>query len=327
MADWSELVARTMGDGSPLAVAAPPLFDPPWDDLAKRSGWVFWCGHPPVPPLGDAAPLPAPPELLWDDPMTGLATATAIALDYATRRGAADRAAIQQVLRREGPLAVVVPGEVHESLLSALQEIAALGIPLIFGLDDLLPALAALPVFAARSTAHAAAVSRRHDPALSFQSITAVDHLGGNPLSSFVLHAEGERDGVTVIGAPSVRVGLEIGVRGPGIDLERTVALERAAASYPGFLDGVSSRLEGHSLEIEWAAAAEPSPSDLGETLRAWLMALDGADLVDVRLVFAPPVGRSAVLTEMRARAAAFKEYRLATLDRHHESLTGVDKH
>jgi len=313
---WGTLLTGAIGQQSVLSKTAAllPTFEPPWEHLARLSGWVVWLGHPPAPPFSDPPLLPAPSELLWDAPATSLATVAGLSLRYAQRRGAVTRAAIQRLLLREGPIAVIIPDEPHPSLCPALNEIAGLGIPLVPGTDALDVRLASIPSFAARLRGHAAPIARPHDPSLAFQSIAPVDTIGANPLSSFVLHHEGERDGISVTGEPSQRLGLEIGVRGPALGLAETIGLEASAATYPPFLDGVTSRLEGHSLEIGWAGKAKPDPPAIGHVLRAWLMALDVVDLVDVRLVFAPPTGRSAVLTDMRARAAAFREYRAEAL-------------
>lgn len=310
--------AEMLAEGGALAagVSAMPAFAPPWADLAGRSGWVLWLGLPPVPGLGAAHPLPVPPDLVWGDPTTALATAASVALAYARRRGAADRAGVGALLRREGPVAVAVPEEVAPTLQAALAELEGLGVPLLFGAEGVAQRLAGLPAFAARALGHAAPIERAHDPALAWQEAVAVGRMGGDPLSSYVLHPEGERDGVRVTGEPSGRLAIEVGVRGAGVGLPESAALEALAAAYPGFLDGVESREDeqGHGLVIGWAEGRRPEGTEVGEAIRAWLRALDGIDLVDVRLVFAPAAGRSARLTDMRARAAAFKEYRAEVL-------------
>lgn len=289
------------------AAAAP--FAPPFQRLASDPGWVLWLGHPPVP---DGIPLlPAPPELLWNDPVMALATAAGVSVAYAHHRREAP-GDIVALLEREGPVAVVAPAEIHSSVKAALSEIGSLGIPILYGAEDLAQRLDGVPSFQARRRGHDAAISRLHDPALAGQVIEAVDQIGGNPLSSFVVHAEGERDGVTVIGTFGPRVAIEVGVKDASIDAAGTVALERDVASFPGFLDGVVSRTEGHSLVIGWQEGGQPSAHDLGEVIRAWLKALYQVRLVDVRIAFAPPKGRSALLTDMRARASAYTAYRAA---------------
>ncbi len=314
---WTDVLRPVLGEAAALVQASTtaPSFDPEFERLAVDPGWVVWLGHPPIPDLGAFRLLPAPPELLWDEPAHAVITAAGVSAEYARRRGATDAEAVSTMLRREGPLAVVVPGEVHESLRALLAELESLlGVPLVSGTHDLGERLRDVLPFAARVRGHAAPVGRPHDPALATQSFEVVERIGGNPLSSFVLHHEGERDGVSVVGEFGDRLGIEIGVRGAGIDLPETAALERFAAAYPAFLDGVISREEGHSLEIGWRDGARPTAELIGEAMRAWLKALDGVELVDVRIGFAPPHGRSAYLTDMRARAAAFKELRAAAL-------------
>ncbi len=305
-ATGAELLRDTFGEDAALARAGAtfPAVPIPWEQLSSVSGWAVWLGHPPVPSYLPILPVAA--ELIWDDPLVALAAAAAVSLDYAVRRGAMNSIATANLLRHEAPTAVIVPGDVHPNLLSAIDQVKQLGIPVVPGADT----LASIPSFAARAAAHGSRVSVPHDPALSFQTIEVSDRIGGNPLSSFVLHHEGERDGVTVIGDMSARLGVEIGVLDPKIGLEETAGLEAIASTYPSFLDGVTSRIEGHSLRVAWASGYEPRPQDLGEVIRAWLKALQGLHLVDVRIAFAPPQGRSAFLTDMRARASAFKEFR-----------------
>ncbi len=312
-----ELLIAALGPVSPLARAAIAVepFVVPYDRLARVDGWVVWCGHPPVPsgvPL-----LPAPEHLLWGEPVEALATAAAVAADYAARRGARDAATMIALLRNEGPVAVVVPEPVHARLAAALDDLVRLGVPVVEPAGDVEQALASVRAFAVRRIAHAARVGRPHDPALSFQQIAVSDRIGGNPQSLFIVHHEGERDGVRVIGSLAPRFGLEVGLRGPGITLERTAEIESQAAVIPSFLAGVTSQLAGHSLEIGWQDSAKPEPEAIGEVLRAWLKAFYDAEIVDVRLAFAPPRGRSALLTEMRARASAYREIRAAAIAGH----------
>lgn len=291
-----------------------PTIEFPWAGLATCHGWVLWLGHPPVPELGMARLLPAPPELIWDGPRTALATAAAAALAYARRRGAAEPAAIEFLLRRECPVAIVVPDEVDSGLRELLAEVEGLGVPLLFGAGDGASRLAAIPAFKARAIGHEVSLGREHDPALADPLESVVETIGGDSLSSYVLHHEGERDGVRVTGEPSSRFAVEVGVRGAGIGLAETAALEASAAEYAGFLAGVTSGLDerGHGLLIGWAAGMQPSPTAIGGALRAWLIALDSVHLVDVRIVFAPAAGRSARLADMRARATAFTQHRAA---------------
>ena len=308
----SRLLARWADHLPPLAASADALssFAVPYERLALADGWVVWLGHPPIP---DGLPLlPVPDHLLWDDPTLAVLAAAVTALDYAESRGASSPESVRSLLAMEGPVALLIPDQVDDALLPMVNAAAALGLPVVRGPfpTELHPMLRAVPGFAARTAAHATPVGRPHDPALTFQPVTVVDRLGGNSLSSFVLHHEGERDGVSIVGEPSARVGIEVGVLGPGVDLAATAALERAAATFPSFLGGVTSAIVDHSLEIGWADGMAPSPTALGEVIRAWLKALHGVSLVDVRIAFAPPHGRSARLTDMRARAAEYKAIR-----------------
>ncbi|MDP9472748.1 MAG: hypothetical protein M3Q71_19135 [Chloroflexota bacterium] len=305
----ADFLHSALGDAAlASAGAALPAVPVPWDLLARVPGWAVWLGHPPVPP--DLPILPVAEEFVWGDPLVALATATIVSVDYAVRRARVYFTDIADLLRREAPVVVIVPGDVHPSLLQAIDDAERVGLPIVRGVGNVPAVLASLPSFAARQAAHAGGVKRPHDPALSLQTIEVAGRIGGNPLSSFVLHHEGERDGVSVIGDFSARFGVEVGVMSPAVGLEETANLEAMAATYPSFQDGVTSRIEGHSLEVSWANGYEPNARDLGEVIRAWLKALHGLRLVDVRIAFAPPQGRSALLTDMRARAAAFKAIR-----------------
>ena len=309
-----ELLASALGAGSSLAAAARAIdpFIVPYDQLARVEGWVVWLGHPPVPE--GLSLLPAPDRLMWDDPATAAATAAAVAADYAARRGARGGQEMKMVLERESPLAIVVPDEVTPGLRLMTDELSRIGIPVIDRPSDLVAALTAVPSFSRRRTAHNADIGRPHDPALSFQQIIVAGRIGGSGQSSFVLHNEGEKDGVKVVGDFGERVGIEIGVYAKGLTAEDTEALERETAVIPSFLNGVSSRPTGDALEIGWRHDARPSAQEIGEVFRAWLKALYDVERVDVRIAFAPPRGRSALLTEMRARAQAIRQRRFAAI-------------
>ena len=320
-----ELLVAALGPVSALArdaLAVEP-FRVPYEQLAHIDGWFVWLGDSPAPAGLDL--LPAPGPVLAAGPRRALAATTLVATNYAARRGARSPEAMREVLRRESPVAVMVASNVDRSVRPLLDEVSALAIPIVTAVAEPRDALLDISPFAARRLAHAAPLGRRHDPALSFQTVKVVDQIGGNPLSSFVLHHEGERDGITVVGDVSQRVGIEVGLQGAAITIEATEAIEREAAIVPSFLDGVTSRLSGHSLEIGWSEGAAPSPTVLGETFRVWLKALYGATLVDVRIAFAPPRGRSAFLTEMRARAQAFRRIRAATIAGHPDPLAVLD--
>lgn len=165
-----------------------------------------------------------------------------------------------------------------------------------------------------RRRAHAKPVGRLHDPALSFQHFVPVGRAGGDALSIFVVHNEVEHDAVEVFGETGEHVGIEIGVAGSGITLQATEAIERRAATIPSFLNGVSSRPAGDSIEIGWRLDARPTANELGEVFRVWLKELEGVDRVQARVTFALANQRSAALAEMHARAELFKQVRAAAL-------------
>ncbi len=307
-----ELLEAALGGDSPLTRAAHSIdpFVVPYDQLARLDGWVVWLGHPPVP---DGLPLlPVPDHLLWDDPATTVATVAALAADYAARRGARDTAGMREILTRESPLVVIAPGEIASGLRPLLNEAVALGVPLLERPEDVDDALASLPTFGMRRRAHAEPVGRLHDPALSFQHFAPIGRAGAGALSTFVLHGEGERDGVEVLGETGDQLGIEIGVGGTGITVQATEAMERRATTLPSFLTGVTSAASGDSLEIGWRLDARPAARELGEVFRVWLKELEGVELVDVRVAYAPANKRSSTLSNMHARAELFKRARAA---------------
>ena len=319
------LVQTWLGENSAATHAAifnHPLYVP-YDQLTGIDGWVVWLGHPPVPDW--ATLLPAPEELLWGDPSSAIAITMMVAADYAVRRGATDSTAARVILLRESPLVVIVPSEIHRSVEPLLQQIEASGIPTIRIVPKSAEDLSAMvPPFSFRSTVHAADLGRPHDPARSFEEFSAVESIGGNSLSSYVVHNEGERDEVTITGDVSARIGIEIGLGG-AIPIEETVSLEQIVASIPSFLTGVTSHRKGNSLKIGWRDSDAPLPEEIGEAFRLYLKVMLGIPLVDVRIAFAPPKGRSALLTDMRARAAAFRTYRSAVIAGDPDPLQAVE--
>jgi hypothetical protein len=311
-----ELLEAALGRDSALTRRAQAIepFIVPYDQLARVDGWTVWLGHPPVP--DGVALLPAPDHLMWDEPGTALAATAAAVADYAARRGARSADAMKATLERESPIAIVLPGEITVGLRRRLDEIAALGVPVLERPTELESALASTGSFAMRRRAHGAGSGRAHDPALSFQTIVVKDRIGGDARSTYLLHNEGQREALEVVGMLGEHVGIEIGLRGAGITVEATADLEPQAALIPSFLSGVSSALVDESLEIGWRLGARPTPEEVGEAFRVWLKALDGAELVDVRIVFAPADERSDRLAEMRARAEAFRRVRESALGR-----------
>ncbi len=305
---------RLLPEGSALGelLADLPRFDIPWDRLAQTDGWSVWLGHPPVPEAIEI--LPAPPELVWGDPRTVLATAVSVALRYALLRGADSFVAAAGITQREGPVSVIVPGDLSPVLAASLAECTALGIPLVTGSDDVVGDLSVLQQRRIRRDSRAVDLGRPHDPALSGQHVMAAGSFGGNSLSSFVLHNEGEVDQVRVTGTPSERMAVEIGVRADGIDLGASLLVEDDAARIPGFLDGVSSARSGHSVAITWNDGRQPDPETLGRLWQTWLREIWGTTLVDVRIAFAPDHGRSALLVDMRTRSTQYHDYRTETV-------------
>ena len=320
------LVQTWLGEDSATTHAAifnHPLYVP-YDQLAGIDGWVVWLGHPPIPDW--ATLLPAPEELLWGEPSSAIAVALMVAADYAVRRGAVDAETASIILRRESPLAVVVPTEVRRSLTPLLHQLEATGIPTAHGVPGSRAELSAMVhPFSLRSTVHGVNLGRAHDPAQSFEVFAAVDSIGGNSLSSYIVHNEGERDAVTVTGDLSARVGIEIGLGG-NHSIEETVAVEQLASEIPGFLTGITSHLVDNSLSIGWRDSEPPAPEEIGEAFRVYLKAMLGIPLVDVRIAFAPPKGRSALLTDMRARAAAFRTYRGAVISGDPDPLQTIEQ-
>lgn len=300
------------GNSGDSAVFGEP-FHVPYDRLAQVDGWTLWLGHPPIP---DGLPLlPAPEALIWGEPLTAITTALLVSADYAIRRGASDFAGARVVLAKEAPVAIVIPGPLNANLKPSLQRAEEAGVPVIRGEIESVDELAAMvDSFGMRRTAHAVDLGRRHDPALSFQTHVPEVTIGANSLSSFVVHNEPERDGITVTGELSERIGIEIGLSGPGITIEATAAIEKISATIPAFLDRISSSSSGHSLLVGWREGDAPDPHQLAETFHVWLKALTDATTADVRFVFAPDKGRSAFLSEMRARASAFRDYRSAVI-------------
>lgn len=313
-ADGQRSIGELLPEGSALGDLLTPLppFDVPWDRLAESDGWSVWLGHPPVP--GTIEILPAPAELVWGDPPTVLAAAVSVSLRYALLRGADSFVAAAGIIQREGPISLIIPGDLSPVLVASLAECTALGIPMVTGSDDAIGDLSSLRQRRVRHDSHAVDPGRPHDPALSGQSVLAAGSFGGNSLSSFVLHNEGDIDRVQVIGTPSDRMAVEIGVRGEGIDLSASLLIEDDAARMPGFLDGVSSARSGNSIAIGWAGGRQPDPETLGKLWQTWLRAIWGATLVDVRIAFAPVHGRSALLVDMRTRSSQYHDYRTETL-------------
>lgn len=284
LAGGDEQVTRMVLEMGPLMV--------PFDSLADLDGW-------------EIDPHSREPGAIFDDPTLDtdqrIANALLVALDYAVRRGADDVQDALEILGRETPIKIVEPVDATKDLFAFVERIGLIG--------------RANP-FARRARGHELAGGIRSDPALSFQPRSTDNEIGNNALSSFIVHVEGEMNQVSVTGDPSERWGVEIGLS-PTVGIERLPEIEAEIAGMPSYLDGVSSTLEDDGLVVGWAGNARPDPHDIGCVIRAWTMALFDIDLVDVRIVFAPARGRSAVLTNMRARAKAYRLYRDAVISGH----------
>jgi hypothetical protein len=207
-----------------------------------------------------------------------------------------------------------VPGEIHPSVRASLEQVELLGVPLVRSPADAVKSIRHLPGFNARRQAHAVDLGRPHDPVFSFEQFDVEQRIGANSLSSFVLHPEGERDGLSITGEMSDRVGIEIGVSSPHVGVGQTLKLEREAAQMPSFLEGVSANLSSQTLKIGWRAGDAPTPEQIGRVMHTWLKALYGLDLVDIRIVFAPIHGRSARLVDMRERAKQYSAFRTSAI-------------
>lgn len=131
--------------------------------------------------------------------------------------------------------------------------------------------------------------------------------LGGDALSSFIVHGEPERDGIDVRGDRCQSIGVEIGVAGRAVDLATTAGYERFAARVPSFLDDAWSRLDGTGIAIGWPPERPQTAERLALAWHAWLGALPGVELVDVRIVFGSNQRRLATLADMRTRAESYR--------------------
>jgi hypothetical protein len=313
--------------GSLAELAAETISVPlmvPYDHLADIDGWLLTIGNEPA-PIG-ATSLPGSLSAGSMSVETRVAGAMLIAADYSVRRGASDAVSARTVLVRESPVAFVASSG-SERLRPLLDAAERAGIPVAF--DRLVDAEAVareIAPFGRRRSAHREQIGRRHDPALSFPPVALDAGIGGNSRSSFVLHNEGERDGVTVTGELGPRVGIEIGLGG-GVGIEETLELEALAATMPSFLRGVTSVVTGPSVRIGWRRGAAPTAEQIGGVMRAWLKAFTGAPIAEVRIGFAPAMGRSSLLTDMRARASAFRQYRAAVIAGDRGPLAAVTGH
>jgi len=288
------------------AVIYAAAFPVPYQSLSAIDGWTLWLGHPPVP--GGISLLPCPDELLWGEAAIAVATALLVGADYAVRRGAGSPAEATEILRREAPVAIVLPGPVHRSLEPILHAAEIAGLTLVRDASGERGILSqTVPAFPARASAHAANLGRPHDPGLSFELLSVDQEIGDTPDSSFVLHAEGKRDGVVITGELSERVAVEIGLGESSWTQPELAEWAHVAARMPSFLGGVTCREGNESVAIGWPAHLAPSAEQLGGVWHAWLKAFTRAPIVDVRLTFAAAGDTDSSLAEMRARAIEFR--------------------
>jgi hypothetical protein len=295
-------------------------FHVPYDRLATVDGWTLWLGHPPIP---DGLPLmPAPEELIWDDPGTAVVTALLVAADYAIRRGAVDSMSAAVILHRESPIAIVIPGPLNQALEPILIAAETAGVPVVRGEAESPDELAAMiDSFGMRRAAHAVDLGRRHDPALSFQTHVPGFTTGGTPLSSLLVHNEPAGEGVKVEQEIGLHLGIAIGVSGPAVTLEKTLELERLAAEIPSFLDRISASVIGDSLSIGWGLDNAPTPEELANAFRVWLSALTGVEVTDVRIEFGVARRSDEELSKMRARANEYRNRREEAIARTAERI------
>ena len=145
--------------------------------------------------------------------------------------------------------------------------------------------------------------------------------IGDNSLSSLFVHAEGASDQLTVVGEIGERWGVEIGLPA-GVTRETVSEVEDEAPNMPSYIRGLTSYSADDGIVVGWAEGHEPDPQHIALVIQAWTKALFDLHAVDVRVVFAPPAGESAVLTEMRERATASRLYRDAAHQDQLESVT-----
>lgn len=300
-----ESLAQEWLRGGPAAAEAAiytSAFYVPYDQLAQVDGWAVWLGHPPAP---DGLPLaPFPESVLWGEPADVIAATALVSADYAVRRGAIDTETARSILRREAPVALVVPGDLHPALTASVEAAEIAGLPVVRGSTvDRSVLRSEVASFGLRARLHAVDLDRRHDPALSFQERRLRQTIGGNDRSVLFAHLQGKRDGVQISGELSATFGLEIGLAALPGGIASTGDLLRIAAGIPGFLDGVSSWIENESLVVGWDTETPPTAEAIGGAISLYLKELYGSAIVDLRIAFAADRGGSESLAAMSARA------------------------
>jgi hypothetical protein len=275
LAGENQLVRERIADIGPLLV--------PFEILADTDGWVI--------DLQSADSVTS-----FDDPALGTdqrtINAALVAVDYAIRRGARTPSAVAAVLQREGPIAFRGLAQASTPIQVLIRQL---------GVSDDFPS-----AFSRRATGHELSEPFDSDPSLSFEE-RAFDHvIGDNALSSLAVHTEGEGNQVLVTGALSDRWGVEVGLP-DSTPIAALDEIEAEIARMPSFMRGQSSALDDDGIVLGWRTGIEPDPRKIGLVIQAWTRALFDVEFADVRIAFGPPHGRSALLTEMRSRARAYR--------------------
>ena len=288
MASPESLLAE-LGDHDPQIMEMIRQVNPliiSFDALATIDGWVI--------DLRNKAPGVSFDDVALHADQRAI-NALLVACDYTVRRGATGIEDAQRILRRESPIAIPDPSPLCNPLRRLVEALEICG--------------DAPSAFRRRSRGHALSGEVRSDPALSFEQRSMDRNIGDNTSSSLTVHNESTSDKVVVVGEINERWAVEIGLS-PTIELDQVVEIEREAPELPSFLHGITSYSYDDGIVVGWREGNTPDPRHLGIAIQAWSTALYDLPSVEVRIVFAPPTGESATLTEMRARGAALRLYR-----------------
>jgi hypothetical protein len=221
-----------------------------------------------------------------------------VATDYAIRRGAQNVREAIRVLDRESPVSVDGIELLSDAVRSAVERTGIAG-----------PTPAA---FERRRRGHQLTAGNPSDPAISFKPRSMDKDIGDNSHSSLLVRAEGASDALVVDGEIGERWGVEIGLPAD-VTLDTVAEIEREVAIMPSYIRGLTSYAVDDGIVLGWPEGQEPDPRTIAVVIQAWTKALFDLHAADVRIVFAPATGDSAVLTDMRARATAARLYRDAT--------------
>jgi hypothetical protein len=270
----TELIAET----GPLLV--------PFDTLTDVDGWVVDLNG-----TNSNVPFDAPDLESERRAVNALLVAT----DYAIRRGATNVADVIRVLNRESPVSV--------SGTELLSDIVR-SVVVRAGIDGRTPA-----AFKRRRRGHQLTAGSPSDPAISFKPRSMDKDIGDNSHSSLLILAEGASDDLGVEGEIGERWGVEIGLPAE-VTLDTIAEIEREVAIMPSYIRGLTSYADVDGIVLGWPDGQEPDPHTVAVVIQGWTKALFDLHAADVRIVFAPATGESAVLTDMRARATAARLYR-----------------